>query len=115
MPAICKTLANYTTQMLMTNTSDGSMSDRKNPRSLTLKIDFKNFPITSIKDLGNCEEPKPDAPPLKDAWCQAAGGNPEVYQVETAKAWDAKNIYPAATLIVTYNRGGCSVREVTLK
>lgn len=112
MPAICKTQANYAVQALNLGFSDGSFADKHNPSSVKLKLDFKNLPITKIEFLGNCDE---DEAKLKESWCVVAGGSPDVFKAEVAMSDDQGNKYPYADVIVTYNRGGCRVDEITRK
>lgn len=113
-PGICKNLANYAAQMLGTSFQDGTFADGViNPARLTLKTDFTNYPLGTVKDLGNCDEPTPGQPPLKDSWCQAAGGSPEVYEIDISRSWGANiPVQPFAAVTVTYNRGGCSIDQI---
>lgn len=106
MPDICKSVANYAAQALDLRFSDGSFSDKENPKTIVMKRNLKKYPMT-VKDLGNCE----DNINLKESWCRVAGGSPEVYQVDVARK-ETDGSYPFATVIVTYNRGGCWVDEV---
>jgi hypothetical protein len=110
-PDICKSVANYATQALALQFSDGTFSDKYNPTTIQLIEDFKTYPFTSIKDLGNCDQ----NPHLKKSWCNVAGGSPEVYQLDVAESDGADASYPFATVIVTFNRGGCWVDSADRK
>lgn len=109
MPNICKTTANYGAQAANFRFNDQSWGDPNDPDQLTVKKDFKTYPITAVKFLGNCDDDPGNV--LKESWCHVAGGSPDVYQVDVGQVQD-KDIYPMATVIVTYNRGGCRVDEV---
>ena len=110
MPEICKTVVNFTAQSLNVRTTEGSWADPYNPGSIRIRKDLRKFPITSEKFLGNCDEDSG----LKESWCRVAGGSPNVYQAEVGQA-EGNEAYPFATVIVTFNRGGCHVAEASLK
>jgi hypothetical protein len=105
-PDICKTAANYAAQTASIRYQEGSGSDEYNPKTLKLKRDHKAFPA-KYKFLGNCDE---DGAKLKTEWCEVAGGSPDVYQAEVSAFG-----VPTINVIVTYNRSGCWVDEVTRK
>jgi hypothetical protein len=111
-PEVCKTAAYYSALTFDISYTDGTWSDKYNPKKLTLKKDYKKYPITSIQFLGNCDD---GTSTLKESWCQVGGGSPDVYQVEVSKAQSKTDVYPIANVIVTYNRGGCWVDEATSK
>jgi hypothetical protein len=112
-PDICKSVANYAAQTLALGFQDGTVADGVvDPQKLTLKVDYKTYP-TTYKALGDCEEEN-----LNPAWCQVAGGQPVVFEADVQQAVQVVNStqtesFPLATVIVTYNRGGCWVDQVT--
>jgi len=112
MPDVCKTAANYTVQAMDQHYDDGDVGNPNNPNQITLGLDFKFYPVISVKDLGSCDEKK-----FKDSWCSVAGGSPEVFQIDVAYDSNGKGstAYPFATVYVTYNRGGCWVDEAARK
>lgn len=115
MPAICKNLAQYTAQITELRFTEAAYGDVYNPKTLKLNSDFKKYQISKVTDLGNCEEEIPGAEPLKDSWCRVAGGSPEIYRAEVSVVDSSGGSYPAVDVIVNYNRGGCTVREVVTK
>ena len=113
MPDVCKTAINYAAQTLNLGLSDGSFAGSNDPQSVTLNKDFTKYPLTNVKLLGSCEV---DGANLKQSWCQVDGGSPSVYQADVALATgEAGGSYPLATIVVTYNRGGCSIDAIDKK
>lgn len=110
MPEICLSTVNYAVQTLNLNLSKSGPANNYDPDTLTLKKDFAQYPVSDVKYLGNCDEGG-----LKPEWCQIAGGPADVYRVEVEQAYDGGNKHPLASVVVTYNRGGCDVDEVTKK
>jgi hypothetical protein len=111
LPEICKSAANYAAQAMALSFTDRSWGDPVDPSKVTLKKDFVTFPITAVKDLGGCFD---DNPAIKSTWCQVAGGVPGVYQLDVARVLGHLS-EPFATVVVTYNRGGCWVDQTELK
>jgi len=109
MPDICKTAVNYGAAALQLRFYDKSIGNPYDPNSVTLKKDLQTFPISNVKYLGNCDE---DYGKLKDSWCVVAGGSPDVYQATVSRV-DQGNTYAVGTVVVTYNRGGCWMDEVS--
>jgi hypothetical protein len=107
-PDICESVANYAAQALMLEFADGTWADPVNPSRVTIKRDFKKFPITKSTDLGSCED---DQNKFPEPWCQVAGGSPEVLQYEISAPDSLGTNYPVAKVTVTYNRGGCHVDQ----
>lgn len=107
-PDICDSVANYAAVGLQMAFSDGTWMDVYDPASVRLTRDLNKYPFKKTF-LGNCDE---DAGKLKDSWCQVAGGSPDVYQYDISEK-DGNDTYPIATVIVTYNRGGCWVDEAS--
>jgi hypothetical protein len=106
-PDICKAVVNYTAQTLDLRLEDGTWSDGLNPKKIVLKRNDAQYPA-DIKFLGNCDQ---DYNSLKQTWCRVAGGSPDVYEAKVTKNEGKNGSYPFATVIVTYNRGGCHVDE----
>lgn len=111
MPEICNSAVNYAVQVLNLGLSQGGPAEEYNPDTITLKKDFSQYPIQNVKYLGSCGEEGN----LKDEWCEIAGGPASVYRVEVGQVRNANNTRPLASVVVTYNRGGCKVGEVSKK
>jgi len=107
-PDICESVANYAAQALMMVFQDGTWTDPVNPSKVTIKRDFKKYPITKTTDLGSCDD---DGNHLPQAWCNVAGGSPNVTQYEISEDEGKYGKYPVAKVTVTYNRGGCWVDQ----
>jgi hypothetical protein len=108
LPDVCKTVANIAAQALEFRSSDDDAA-----KTVTLTEDLVHFPVTKAVYLGNCDD---DHASLKQAWCRVGGGSPDVYRVEVSDAEDsAGKPYPIATMVVTFNRGGCWVDSAERK
>lgn len=110
-PDICESLANYAAQVMLLNFADGTWTDPVNPAALNLKRNFAKYPITKVTDLGSCDDPKSKLPP---SWCQVAGGVPDVVQYQVSENDGKFGTYPVANVVVTYNRGGCHIDQVSV-
>ena len=117
LPTICNSAINYAVQSLDLGLSDGAVADPYDPTSIRLVKSLNQYPISNVKYLGGC-----DAPQVKKAWCRVAGGEPAVFQADVSEAYmkDPKipgtgGTYPIATVVVTYNRGGCFLDLVEKK
>ncbi len=108
MPKLCNSAINYAVQTLDLGLSDGTFADAYDPASVTIKKNTKTYPVTQVKYLGSCDDDQLHLPP---AWCQVAGGSPDVWQAEVSRV-DGNYSTPAATVVVTYNRGGCRVDKI---
>ena len=107
-PESCNTVAKLGVQVSGLRLEEGSLE----PINLTLTSeDAKNYVVTESIYLGNCDD---ESVKLKPTWCQVAGGSPDIYQLEVAKIENTTN-YPRATVIVTYNRGGCRLNDIIKK
>jgi hypothetical protein len=110
-PDICKTAVNYAVQAADLQIEDGSFAPKYDPSHITMAKNFKTYPIAKVTDLGNCDSENSN---LKESWCRVGGGSPEVYQIDVNKSERGQS-WELATVVVTVNRGGCWVDELTKK